>query len=173
MERFNHLLIHVEDPYLKVFYEEKIKIFNEKIRTSAFPDSGFDLYCPETITVSSKETKKIDLKIQCAMYRNIYYEDVPVTKQYVGYYLYPRSSISKTPLRLANSVGIIDSGYRGNVCAMVDNIKSDDYVVEKYTRLFQICSPTLEPLQVRFVDNLDDFKSTLRGTGGFGSTGSA
>ena len=35
----------------------------------------------------------------------------------IGYYLYPRSSISKTPLILANSVGIIDSGYRGNIKA--------------------------------------------------------
>ena len=30
----------------------------------------------------------------------------------------------RTPLRLANSVGIIDAGYRGNICAVVDNIKS-------------------------------------------------
>ena len=40
---------------------------------------------------------------------------------YVSYYLYPRSSVStKTPLRLANSVGIIDSGYRGNIKAVFD-----------------------------------------------------
>ena len=43
---------------------------------------------------------------------------------YVGFYLYMRSSTaSKTPLRLANNVGIIDSGYRGNIKALFD-IKS-------------------------------------------------
>ena len=40
-----------------------------------------------------------------------------------AYYLYPRSSMgSKTPLRLSNSVGIIDAGYRGNIIGVVDNI---------------------------------------------------
>ena len=54
------------------------------------------------------------------------------------YYLYPRSSISKTPLRLCNSVGIIDAGYRGNIMAFVDNI-DEDY--DLGTRLFQLCDP--------------------------------
>ena len=56
----------------------------------------------------------------------------------------PRSSISKTPLRLANSIGLIDGGYRGEIMAMCDNIKTDSYTVEKGQRLFQIvcdCSP--------------------------------
>ena len=34
-----------------------------------------------------------------------------------SYYLYPRSSISKTPLRMSNSTGIIDAGYRGEIIA--------------------------------------------------------
>ena len=37
-----------------------------------------------------------------------------------GFYLHPRSSISKTKLRLANSTGIIDAGYRGHIMAMFD-----------------------------------------------------
>ena len=36
--------------------------------------------------------------------------------------MYPRSSIYKTPLRLANNTGIIDSGYRGNLMGAFDNI---------------------------------------------------
>ena len=39
-----------------------------------------------------------------------------------SYMLVPRSSISKTPLRMANSIGIIDAGYRGEIMAAVDNI---------------------------------------------------
>ena len=90
---------------------------------------------------------------------------------YVGYYLYPRSSTCvKTPLRLANSVGIIDSGYRGNIIAVFDNISSNkSYATLKNQRLVQLCPPNLtHPLIVSLVDSLDD---TMRGAGGFGSTG--
>ena len=85
------------------------------------------------------------------------------------YYVYPRSSISKTPLRLANSVGIIDSGYRGELMAVVDNISKEDYVVEEGQRLFQICSNTLLPFSnIKIVEELNN---TVRCAGGFGSTG--
>ena len=85
----------------------------------------------------------------------------------MSYYLYSRSSIVKTPLRLANSVGIIDAGYRGNIMAYVDNIKTEDYIVERGTRLFQICSGDLSPLTFEMVNQLSE---TTRGIGGFGST---
>ena len=79
-----------------------------------------------------------------------------------------RSSTIKSPLRLANSIGIIDAGYRGNVIAAVDNISNEDYIIEKGTRLFQLCSPDLEPITYELVNSLNE---TSRGTGGFGSTG--
>ena len=88
----------------------------------------------------------------------------------VGYFLYPRSSTgTKTPLRLANSVGVIDAGYRGNYIAAFDNIRPLDFKVEKEQRLVQICPPNLTyPLRVELVEELDE---TERGGGGFGSTG--
>jgi len=93
----------------------------------------------------------------------------------VGYYMYPRSSLSKTPLRLANSVGIIDSGYRGNLCAKFDVLYDpSEWVCEKNHRLLQICSGTLKPFRVEIVDNVEDLNKngdTERGSGGFGSTG--
>ena len=85
-----------------------------------------------------------------------------------GYYLMPRSSIVKTPLRLANSVGLIDSSYRGTIRAVVDNIKMTDYVVEKGSRLFQIVAHDGKPITHEFVNELSE---TQRGDGGFGSTG--
>ena len=85
-----------------------------------------------------------------------------------SYYLYPRSSIIKTPLRLSNSVGIIDAGYRGNIIACVDNIKNYEFKIEKGSRLFQICGPTLEPIEIRVINELSN---SQRGSGGFGSTG--
>ena len=80
--------------------------------------------------------------------------------------------MSKTPLMLANQTGIIDSGYRGNIIGAFRNISgsSQPFVVEKYTRLLQICSPDLRPIIIQLVD-VDFFETTLRNEGGFGSTG--
>jgi len=83
-----------------------------------------------------------------------------------AYFLYPRSSISKTSFRLANCTGIIDRGYRGNLGAFFDCIC--DSSMEKGQRLVQICSPTLEPFEVQLVSSLP---FTDRGENGFGSTG--
>ena len=125
-------------------------------------DSGLDLFCPEEIVIEPGTTRKIDLQIQCEAL-----SDLDGDKN-VSYYLYPRSSIIKTPLRLSNSVGIIDAGYRGNIIACVDNIKNIAFKIEKGSRLFQICGPTLEPIVFRLVEELSN---TQRGSGGFGSTG--
>jgi dUTPase len=101
-----------------------------------------------------------------------------------GFYLYPRSSISKTRMRLANSVGIIDSGYRGDIIAAVDSIgvfgsrdiwyiwKDTLFPIKKYDRYFQICSPNLSPFIVHIVETEEELgEQTARGAGGFGSTG--
>ena len=80
----------------------------------------------------------------------------------------PRSSISKTPIRLCNSVGLIDAGYRGEIMAAVDNIKQEDYTINFGQRLFQIVAMDGSPLSFELVDELS---STSRGAGGFGSTG--
>jgi dUTPase len=101
-----------------------------------------------------------------------------------GFYLYPRSSISKTRMRLANSVGIIDAGYRGDLIAAVDTIglfgstdiwhvwKETLSPIKKYDRYFQVCAPDLSPFLVHIVDAEHDLSSpTSRGSGGFGSTG--
>jgi len=129
-------------------------------------DSGLDLYCPETITIYPGETTCINLQIQCEAFVGSGREGS--SERNMSYYLYPRSSLAKTPLRLANSVGIIDAGYRGNICAFVDNIKGETYRIDQGTRLFQICSPTLEPIEYTIVNSLSE---TSRGSGGFGSTG--
>jgi dUTPase len=101
-----------------------------------------------------------------------------------GFYLYPRSSISKTRMRLANSVGIIDAGYRGDLIAAVDTIglfgstdiwhiwKETLSPIKKYDRYFQVCAPDLSPFLVNIVETEGDLSPpTERGAGGFGSTG--
>ena len=104
---------------------------------------------------------------------------IQVIMKYSGYYLYPRSSIVKTSMRLANSVGIIDSGYRGEIMAVVDkHDTSNDWKTvlkrdcKQYDRLFQICAGDLQPFRVEIVDNESELSGiTERGCGGFGSTG--
>jgi len=105
-------------------------------------------------------------------------------QQPCGFYLYPRSSISKTRMRLANSVGIIDAGYRGDLIAAVDTIglfgstdiwhiwKETLSPIQKYDRYFQVCAPDLSPFLVHLVEREEDLSPpTARGHGGFGSTG--
>ncbi len=94
------------------------------------------------------------------------------------YCLHPRSSIYKKAIRLANSTGIIDSGYRGELAAAVDILSgelSSGFYMESIThmldsnkRYFQICKPDLSPFYVCIIDELPN---TSRGAGGFGSTG--
>ena len=86
--------------------------------------------------------------------------------------MYPRSSISKSNLRLANNVGIIDAGYRGHLIGMFDVIYTDGITIEKFDRNLQICAPGLIPIIAELVTSMDDLgEKTLRGEGGFGSTG--
>ena len=140
-------------------------------RCQDIESSGLDIIIPEKITIPAKSYGfKIKLGIACEPIK-IYgiNEDDPAYKSAkCGYYLYPRSSLSKTPLRLANSVGIIDSSYRGEIMAAVDNISGEDFEIKQGERLFQLCSPTLEPINYIITDELSD---TERGEGGFGSTG--
>jgi dUTP pyrophosphatase len=85
-----------------------------------------------------------------------------------GYMLVPRSSISKTTIRLSNSIGIIDKKYRGNVMVVVDNIGDVDVLFQEGCCYFQIVAfdGNLPRYQI---DNVDVV--TSRGAGGFGSTG--
>lgn len=155
------LKIFIEDDNLRNLY---INHVNENFNNvySDYPDAGFDLFIPTELTIQGNTTQKIKLGIKCAAFTN----GLPQS-----FYMYPRSSISKTPLRLANSVGIIDSGYRGELCAMVDNIRNDDITINGNMRLFQICAPNLNPIKVEVVPSEDVLGLTTRGTGGFGSTG--
>jgi hypothetical protein len=89
--------------------------------------------------------------------------------------LLPRSSLSATPFRMANSIGLIDMGYRGDVKAKVDLLErtNDEYVVPRETRLFQICQSNFMPWDniviVQFERELPPAPDN-RGAGGFGST---
>ncbi len=119
-------------------------------------DAGLDLFIIDEQIIEPGETVRIKLGISC---ENL--DQRP-------YLLMPRSSISKTPLRLCNSIGLIDAGYRGEIMAAVDNVKQEAYEIKPDQRLFQLVSMDGGPIYFELVDELTQ---TERGTGGFGSTG--
>ena len=132
-------------------------------------DAGVDLYCPVEITIPPRSQVKIDFEIKCEM--------VSESKQGIepfSYWLVPRSSICKTPLRMSNSIGLIDQGFRGSICAFVDNISDQPYTIQAFDRLFQLCLPSLEPIEKIEIDTTGHstfLSSTQRGEGVIGSTG--
>ena len=151
--------------YYRELYEAKLEdMKSANSFQNPYQDSGFDMFFPKNVICKAGESTKIKLGVACAVFTNTTKGEIPTP-----YYVYPRSSISKTPLRMANCVGIIDSGYRGELMAVVDNISDEDYEVKEGQRLFQICSNTLIPFSnVKLTKELNE---TIRGSGGFGSTG--
>lgn len=150
---------------LKNMYVNAANVHNRKIRGNPFPDAGFDLFTPTNVHCASTDWNKVNFEVQCAA--TMVCES---GKRFnTGFYIYPRSSTgSKTTLRLANSVGIIDSGYRGNLMAVFDCARAD-YSISQYDKVVQVCAPGLVPIYVEVVDSLGE--ETVRGAGGFGSTG--
>ena len=165
---------------LRTFYEGKIaKMDSDEYLKSAHKDSGFDLVCPTSKKIFKGNTTLYDLNVSCALYLvtvnggrlsfPVHSERSPIQSRPCAFYLYPRSSISKTGLRLANSVGIIDSGYRGHLLAALDCYQKDEEIT-KGMRLVQLCTPDLQPIsKVKIVE--EHIGETERGAGGFGSTG--
>jgi len=162
------LYLQITDIELRKKYEKSIILYMQS------NDCGFDLYIPKKIRFYPVvRMVTIDHEIKCMVINN--------NKTQHSYYLYPRSSISNTHLRMANSVGIIDAGYRGNIIAKCDNVECDVlhmcgvvyHEINQYTRLFQLCTPDLSKFtSIEIVDSLPDSDCTIiRGSGGFGSTG--
>ena len=147
---------------LKDFYRDKIEKHNYHVFIDPHPNSGFDLYVPEEQVLPAGTVSFIDFSVKGQMQS--------IDKNNCAYCLYPRSSLSKTPLMLANSVGIIDQGYTGSLMGAFRNLEGQEYKVEKYQRLIQICHPSLSPIFVRLMEDTTPMMQTTRGAGGFGST---
>ena len=168
--RYMHLKIFVDDNDvdLKNIYLTAANLHNNKIANNpGMIDAGFDILTANNQLLFKKCVNKVDFKIICVstmVLQNGIYN--------TGFYMYPRSSISKSPLRLANNIGIIDAGYRGHLMGMFDLVTMQDENIEKFDRYLQICAPGLVPIFVEIVDSKEDLgEQTERGEGGFGSTG--
>ena len=119
-------------------------------------DAGLDLIATSIV---SEETFQITYGLGVAL-------EIP--KDYVGL-VFPRSSIRKYDLSLTNSVGVIDSGYRGELQATFKKnrgVASKVYEVgDKVCQIMIIPYPSVEFIEV------NELTTTERGEGGFGSTG--
>ena len=137
----------------------KVKLINEyaQLPTRGSKDAaGLDLYCPFHIKVPADSQKKIPLGIA-----------VEIPNGHMGL-LVPRSSMSKTPLRCANSVGIIDADYRGELSIAYENISCSNYTIFRGDRIAQLI---IVPIAIVDVEEAQTLSETERGDGGYGSTG--
>jgi dUTP pyrophosphatase len=165
----------------------KIKRLNEHATIPQYAregDAGFDIVASEDVIIEPGETKLVPTGL--AFELSPHYE----------MQLRPRSGISlKTKLRIANAPATIDSGYRGEVGVIVDNVASDDswgvgnyigidgkgqtdidgyegkadtYIIRKGDR---ICQAVIAPVEQAHFQVVDTLSETQRGEGGFGSSG--
>jgi dUTPase len=148
------------------YYKSIPEILNE--------NAGVDLYVAAKVDVvplaEGKTPTLLDLGVSA---RLVYVHDDGLEED-VHYWLCPRSSIYKTGLMMANSQGVIDKTYRGTLKAPVWVVSRDAFLATcseglEGVRLFQVVAPDMGHIsEVRVVESLS---ATVRGEGGFGSTG--
>ena len=151
-------------------YQTFVSTYSKELRPE---DAGFDLHflkdqVVHTLSTNKYKSQLLDFDFSCEVY-NV------ENKTPVDYFLIPRSSMaSKTPLRQSNSIGVIDSGYRGHLRVPLDNLDPENiYKVSKGDRLFQMVGPTLSSfVKVTILNENEELGSSERGQGGFGSTDS-
>lgn len=191
------LYVDVNDINLVDRYREAANEHNHKLLNNPHHiDAGFDLFAPgapdsRDVHIgdpsvlrffgpgweNQSPVNRLNLRVSCSA--RIFTD---TGKNFnTGYYMYPRSSLSRTPLRLANSTGIIDAGYRGHLMGMFDVVnlpenlsdsREADFFGRKFDRYLQICAPSMIPIIVEIVDYREELgEETARGGGGFGSTG--
>ena len=163
----DHDGVDLKKAYINAAHKHNLSL----IEDPHFCNSGFDLFLPEEQTFTSGSVNKASFKVKCSAKICNIDDNNNISSYFTGYPMHPRSSLSKTSLRLANCTGIIDAGYRGPLIGMFDCLV-DSCVIESYTRLLQVCAPGLMPIYVRVIDSLAELgPETSRGEGGFGSTG--
>ena len=137
----------------------RIKKLNENVVIPSYAksgDAGMDLIATSII---NEEVFQITYGTGIAL-------EIP--EGFVGL-VFPRSSVRKTDLSLTNSVGVIDSGYRGELQATFrkhKGVASSKYEVgDRICQIMIIPHPTIE------FEEVEELNNTERGEGGFGSTG--
>ena len=141
-------------------YTLKVKKLNPEAKLPNFAhkgDAGMDVYSIEEAIIKSGETKLIKTGIS-----------IELPEMTEGQ-MRPRSGLAlKNSITLLNSPGTIDGGYRGEIGVIMINHGKDDFKVEKHMKIAQMVVKPIYDINVAEVEYLSD---TVRGKGGFGSTG--
>lgn len=120
-------------------------------------DAGMDLTSRDTVEIAPQGTVMVHTGVR-----------MEIPDGYVGL-CFPRSGLaSKRGINLTNCVGVIDSGYRGEIMAPLYNAGHETQIVERGERVCQIAIIPFATCECVEVGELTD---TERGEGGFGSTG--
>lgn len=86
----------------------------------------------------------------------------------MGLFILPRSGTSRKKIKVANSPGLLDSDFRGELMILLHNETSEDFIINHDDRIAQLVIGPVNHAQFEVMDSLDE---TARGEGGFGSTG--
>lgn len=140
----------------------KLKIFTDKVfrkPVQSTPGSaGWDIHSNEDVIIPPKELRMIKTGFGIQLPRNYYVS------------ILPRSSFGKKKIIVANSPGTIDSDYTGEIMVMLYNLSDDFFYIKEGDRIAQMVLQHYTDIDFQIVD---EFDKTMRGEGGFGSTGSA
>lgn len=141
-------------------------------------NAGVDLYCVKEQPVhNGSGATLLDLGVKARMTKrwlSCKYGNPEERQETCHFWLAPRSSIWKSKVRQANSLGVIDRSYRGVLMgAVLSNlsVSMDDPKIEAGTRLFQVLAPDMGHISRVILKPLSELDETARGDGGFGSTG--
>ncbi len=140
----------------------KIKKLNEKAvipQRATGGSAGMDLYAvlDEPVTLKPGETALIPTGIAIAL-----------ESANEAAFIFPRSGLAiKHGIGLLNSVGVIDSDYRGEIKVGVINQINKEYTIEPNERIAQM---VIMPVSLPQIEEVEELDETERGTGGFGST---
>lgn len=124
-------------------------------------DAGLDLTCTEIVPVRNA-CNQLLLEYHTGL-------AVEIPEGYVGL-IFPRSSVFKTSLILSNCVGVIDSGYRGEIKAIFRN--TTDVIPAVFQEGERFCQLVIVPIPEITVVESAELSESDRGKDGFGSTGS-
>ncbi len=139
-------------------------------------NAGVDLFVASTELCEGKGPVmmlNLGVKARMTKFYFVHTAEGPVERsEPCHFWLAPRSSIWKSGVRMANSMGIIDSSYRGVLMgAVLPNQPDKTVVIQEGIRLFQILAPDMGNIVKVALKPLSELDETVRGNGGFGSTG--
>ncbi|KIY73786.1 dUTP pyrophosphatase [Cylindrobasidium torrendii FP15055 ss-10] len=117
--------------------------------------AGYDLYSAEDKVLPAGKSAAVDTQLSLA---------VPL-----GHYgrVAPRSGLA-AKFMIATGAGVVDSDYRGTLFVLLFNHSDKDFEIKQGERIAQLI---LEKISTPEIEEVDDLEATIRGAGGFGSTG--